>query len=194
MGNALTSCFSTGSTLFDGYCKRCLCGLQLQHLHSTTGRCNSIEQRYVSNLAQQVGLKQVDLVMDRTLHYRFAGCNCPSKRRIDLWAVVGAALIAVEIDESSHMYYKEADEEARYDDLMMHWGGPMSVIRIKPDKYEDQQGAEQDPPLEERLQAATAPILEAVEQARCHSGEAPEILAATGLFYCQKKISQDGKL
>jgi hypothetical protein len=52
-----------------------------------------------------------------------AGCDYPSKRRIDLWAVVGAVLVAVEIDGISHMYY----EEARYDDLMMDGGGPICM-------------------------------------------------------------------
>jgi hypothetical protein len=40
------------------------------------------------------------------------------------------------------------------------------------------------------LQAATAAIVEALQQARCHSGVAPEMLAVKHVFYCQKKLAK----
>jgi hypothetical protein len=69
-----------------------------------------------------------------------------------------------------------ADEEARYDDLMMDVGGPMCFIRMNPDPYLDESGTKRNPPMIRRLQAPAAATVQAAERQRCHNGTAPELL------------------
>ena len=74
---------------------------------------------------------------------------------------VGNTLLCVETDEMHHRSYDKADEQARYHDLMMGWGGKLVFIRFNPDK------ASLGPPLEQRLERLQAEITRQIARDAC---------------------------
>ncbi|CAO1402882.1 unnamed protein product [Diamesa hyperborea] len=89
------------------------------------------------------------------------GCQCIHLRRVDLRMVVCNTTLAIEVDEHQHSGYKIADEEARYNDLMMVSGMYWVFIRFNPDKT---RGNHQT--LDERLPLLFKTIAEQLQCAR----------------------------
>ncbi len=80
-----------------------------------------------------------------------AHCVCDHRRRIDHRREVGNTLLCIETDEHHHRNYDKDDEDARYHDLLMGWGGKLCFVRFNPDGVKG-------PPLEERLELLHAEI------------------------------------
>ena len=57
-------------------------------------------------------------------------CDCAIRRRIDHRKLIGNTLLAIETDENQHKSYSKSDEEARYNDLFMAFGGKFVFIRF----------------------------------------------------------------
>jgi hypothetical protein len=85
-----------------------------------------------------------DFVHDQKLPT--AHCNCNHLRRIDHCRVVGNTLLCIETDEYHHRNYDPSDEDSRYHDVLMAWGGKLCFWRVNPDG--------KGPPIEERLDRA----------------------------------------
>ena len=104
-------------------------------------------------LLQSAVIAGYDWTWDKPLYVTYDGGCCDSKRRIDLWAIVGNVVFALEIDESQHKRYVREDpdhEENRYNELVMDFTGRFVFLRINPDPYKVA-GIKRDPSFEERL-------------------------------------------
>jgi hypothetical protein len=64
-----------------------------------------------------------DFVHDRKMDT--AHCNCNHLRRVDHRSVVGNTLLCVETDENHHRNYDKDDEDVRYHDVLVAWGGKL---------------------------------------------------------------------
>lgn len=108
-------------------------------------------------------IPDLEWVWDKPLYVDFHGGCCPSKRRIDLRAIVDGTVLAIEIDENEHKAYSVEDEQARYNDLFMDFSGKYVFLRINPDEYIDKDsGNKIDPPFEQRLSLVCDKINEIV--------------------------------
>jgi hypothetical protein len=129
---------------YDGHC--CRCFSEKFPTHEKVQRKARVELRVRAFLDRT----SPNFVHDQTMHTRH--CDCTVRRRVDHRRQVGNTLLCVETDEMHHRYYDKDDEQARYHDLMMGWGGKLVFIRFNPD--EDNLG----PELEERLERLRAEI------------------------------------
>jgi hypothetical protein len=102
-----------------------------------------------------------------------AHCDCTLLRRVDHRSVVGNTLLCIETDEHHHIYYDKDDEEARYHDVLLGWGGKLCFIRFNPD--------DEGPPLEERLERLHAEMLRHI--GRLERGENSAYLEVWHLYY-----------
>lgn len=121
---------------YDGYCKRCF--IHLYPLDNRSVRCakKSKELKVRSWLIEEWG----ELFIHDTPLWT-GNCACPHRRRIDFRCCINKFLLAVEVDEGQHKrIVYQADDESRYNDLMMIHGGPMIFIRYNPDHYKLKDG------------------------------------------------------
>ncbi len=102
-----------------------------------------------------------------------AHCDCNHLRRIDHRCLVGATLLCIETDEHHHRNYDKSDEDARYHDVMMTWGGKMCFIRFNPDG--------EGPPIEERLECLHSEMTRHI--GRLERGENSPFLEVWHLYY-----------
>jgi len=112
-------------------------------------------------------------VHDHTMHT--GHCDCTVRRRVDHRRQVGNTLLCVETDEMHHRYYDKDDEQARYHDIMMEWGGKLVFIRFNPDR--DSLG----PKLNKRLERLQAEITRHL--GRIEREENTELLEKYYLYY-----------
>ena len=82
-------------------------------------------------MREYINSKWADFVHDHSIET--AHCACSHRRRVDHRKLVGNTLLCVETDERAHQGYDMDDEEARYHDIMMAWGGKLLFLRINPD-------------------------------------------------------------
>jgi hypothetical protein len=118
-----------------------------------------------------------------------AHCVCDHRRRIDHRREVGNTLLCIETDEHHHRNYDKDDEDARYHDMLMGWGGKLVFIRFNPDG--------KGPPLEDRLERLHAEILRHI--GRLERGENSALLEVWHLYYpegtedyCGEAIAPEG--
>ena len=118
---------------------------------------------------------------DKPLWYNESVCDCTTKRRIDHRKLINGTLLCIETDENQHKNYSKTDEEARYNDLFMAYGGKFIFIRFNPDKYKDKNNKSCNPMLFNRL-----PILEDEinkQFKRIEKEENKELLEVIELYY-----------
>jgi hypothetical protein len=118
-----------------------------------------------------------------------AHCVCDHRRRIDHRREVGNTLLCIETDEHHHRNYDKDDEDARYHDMLVAWGGKLVFIRINPDG--------KGPPLAERLERLNAEITRHI--GRLERGENSAFLEVWHLYYpegtedyCGESIAPEG--
>jgi len=129
-----------------GYCSWCF-----QHLFPDDPLTKKIPRKtYEIEVASTILGHNPEYKHDMRLS--FGKCDCVSRRRIDLWRVIGNTLIAIEVDEHQHRRYDPADEEIRYDDLFMQFSGKWIFIRFNPNSFKDGRKTK-NPPMKERLPA-----------------------------------------
>lgn len=110
----------------------------------------SKETQWVNGILQSEVAAGCEWTWDKPLYVTYDGGCCNSKRRIDLWTLVGNVVMAIEIDENQHKYYKTDYELNRYQDLVMDFCGRFVFLRINPDSYL-QKGVRRNPAFEIRL-------------------------------------------
>jgi hypothetical protein len=166
---------------YDGYCFRCFCH-EFPHDERVKNR------------------GRVELRVRAYLNSHFSGfihnhqmptahCVCDHRRRIDHRREVGNTLLCIETDEHHHRNYDKDDEDARYHDVLVAWGGKLVFIRINPDG--------KGPPLEERLERLHAEITRHI--GRLERGENSAFLEVWHLYYpegtedyCGEAIAPEG--
>ena len=121
---------------------------------------------------------------DKPLWYNETVCDCTTKRRIDHRKLINGTLLCIETDENQHKSYSKADEEARYHDLFMAYGGKFVFIRFNPDKYKDKSGKSCNPMLFNRLIVLEEEIEKQIK--RIENDENKELLEVFELYYDKK--------
>ena len=105
-----------------------------------------------------------------------AHCDCTHRRRIDHRLCIDNTLICVETDERAHAGYSAEDENYRYHDVIMNWGGKLVFIRFNPDCKKVS--------MEDKFARLAAEINAQVRRVR--AGENTELLERVYLFYPQR--------
>lgn len=98
-----------------------------------------------------------DWIWDKPLYVTYDGGCCDTKRRIDLWTLVGNTMVAIEIDEHQHKFYKPDYEANRYNDLVMDFTGRFYFLRINPDSFL-QAGERLNPSMDQRTPVVAAEL------------------------------------
>ena len=89
--------------------------------------------------------------------------------------------LCIETDENQHKSYSKADEEARYNDVFMAYGGKFIFIRFNPDKYNDENGKSCNPMLFNRLIVLEEEINKQIQ--RIEKEENNDLLEVIELYY-----------
>jgi hypothetical protein len=151
--NAVAMCGRLQNPRYDGYCSHCFRNLFPADPRVKDMRTKSKEIRWVNGLLDSPELSGYDWRWDKPMYVDFFGGCCATKRRIDLWTLVGSTIVAVEIDENQHKDRAPDYEETRYNDLFMDFSGRYVFLRINPDKYKVA-GVKSDPDFDTRLEMA----------------------------------------
>ena len=109
------------------------------------------------------------------------GCDCTSKRRIDLRKLIGNTMLCIEVDENQHRGYHKIDEEKRYNELVMDFTGKWVFIRYNPDKYTDSKNKRRDPNPEERLKKLLKETKRHIK--RIENGDNTELIEIFHLYF-----------
>ena len=124
---------------------------------------------------------------DKPLWYNESACDCTTKRRIDHRKLINGTMLCIETDENQHKSYSKADEEARYNDVFMAYGGKFVFIRFNPDKYKDENGKSCNPMLFNRLIVLEEEINKQIQ--RIEKEENNDLLEVVELYYDKKTKS-----
>ena len=156
-----------GWSHYDGMCFRCF--KEKHPTHKRVGNRARVELIVRAYIDSHFPCFKHDIPM-YTAH-----CDCPVRRRVDHRCFVGTTLLCIETDEHHHQSYDKDDEQARYHDVMMGWGGKLVFIRFNPDKIS------LGPSLQERLLRLRAEITRHV--ARLERDENTAMLEVHHLYY-----------
>jgi hypothetical protein len=174
---------------YDCYCFRCFCD-EFPHDERVKTKAR-VELRVRAYL----NIHFADFVHDRPLET--AHCVCSHRRRIDHRRLIGNTLLCVETDENFHKYYDPDDEDARYHDVIMAFGGKLCFVRFNPHKFNLDDRYDHGPPLAERLELLHAEITRHV--GRLERGENSAYLEVWHLYYpegtedyCGETIAPEG--
>ena len=167
---------------YKGYCTNCY-----QHLFPLDPltfqiRCKTKEIA-VRNF---INTKFEGFQHDKPLWYNESACDCTTKRRIDHRTLINGTLLCIETDENQHKSYSKEDEEARYHDLFMAYGGKFVFIRFNPDKYKDENGKSCNPMLFNRLIVLEEEVNKQIK--RIENDENKDLLEVIELYYDKKKL------
>jgi len=157
----------SGKRYYDGHCATCF-----KHLWPNDER-SKLNFEHTKELVVRSFLDThfEDFVHDKPLHT--AHCDCSHRRRVDHRRVIGNTLLCVETDEHHHRGYDPEDEQARYHDVIVAWGGKLCFVRFNPDGH--------GPPLEERLERLHAEVTRHI--GRLERGENTAYLEVWHLYY-----------
>jgi hypothetical protein len=158
---------------YDGYCWRCFSDkFRDDERVKSRGRVELRVRIYLDSHFKE-------FVHDQPIHT--AHCVCSHRRRIDHRRLIGNTLVCVETDENFHKYYDPDDEEARYHDVIMAFGGKLCFMRFNPHKFNLDDRYNHGPPLAERLERLHAEITRHV--GRLERGENSAYLEVWHLYY-----------
>jgi len=137
-----------GTKKYDMYCMKCFVQGFPDDPRTALARKNTHELVVRDYLNKE--FPELKLVHDKPLWTH--NCECTHRRRVDLRTLIGATMLAIEVDENQHTSKDEKDEELRYDDLYMLYSGKWVYIRYNPDSFMDEKGKRRNPLKEKRLQ------------------------------------------
>jgi hypothetical protein len=174
------NCQTIGNKNYKGYCASCF-----QHLFPLDPltfqiRCKTKEIA----VRDFINTKFEGFYHDKPLWYNETACDCTTKRRIDHRKLINGTLLCIETDENQHKSYSKQDEEARYHDLFMAYGGKFIFIRFNPDKYKDENGKSSNPMLFNRLIVLEEEINKQIK--RIENDENIDLLEVIELYYDKK--------
>ena len=171
------NCQTTENKNYKGYCASCF-----QHLFPLDPltfqiRCKTKEIA----VRDFINTKFEGFYHDKPLWYNESACDCTTKRRIDHRKLINGTLLCIETDENQHKSYSKEDEQARYNDLFMAYGGKFIFIRFNPDKYKDENGKSCNPMLFNRLIVLEEEINKQIK--RIENYENKDLLEVIELYY-----------
>jgi hypothetical protein len=130
-GHSISNCGHLGNPKYDKYCTHCFRNLFPEDPRTAAIRTNSKEIKWVNVLLQSPMLGGFDWRHDKPFFVSFAGGCCDTKRRVDLWTIVGNVLLAIEIDEFEHKYRAADYKETRYNDLAMDFTARQVILILR---------------------------------------------------------------
>ena len=171
------NCQTTGNKNYKGYCANCF-----QHLFPTDPLTFQIRSKTKEIAVRDfINAKFEGFQHDKPIWYNETVCDCTTKRRIDHRKLINGTLLCIETDENQHKSYSKTDEEARYNDIFMAFGGKFIFIRFNPDKYKDKNGKSCNPMLVNRLPVLEDEINKQIK--RIETGKNTELLEVIELYY-----------
>jgi len=171
------NCQTLGNKNYKDYCANCY-----QHLFPLDPLTFQIRSKTKEIAVRDfINTKFEGFQHDKPLWYNETACDCTTKRRIDHRKLINGTLLCIETDENQHKSYSKADEEARYNDLFMAYGGKFIFIRFNPDKYKDENGKSCNPMLFNRLTILEYEIKKQIK--RIENEENTDLLEVIELYY-----------
>jgi hypothetical protein len=171
------NCQTIGNKNYKGYCTSCF-----QHLFPNDPLTFQIRSKTKEIAVRDfINSKFEGFHHDKSIWYNENSCDCTTKRRIDHRKLINNTLLCIETDENQHKTYSKKDEEARYHDLFMAFGGKFIFIRFNPDKYKDKNGKTFNPMLVNRLPVLETEINKQIK--RIQNNENTELLEVFELYY-----------
>jgi hypothetical protein len=171
------SCETQGNKNYKGYCTNCF--QNLFPLDPLTFQIRSKTKEIA--VRDFINAKFEGFQHDKSIWYNETVCDCTTKRRIDHRKLINDTLLCIETDENQHKSYSKTDEEARYNDIFMAFGGKFIFIRFNPDKYKDKNGKSCNPMLVNRLPILEDEINKQIK--RIETGENTELLEVIEIYY-----------
>ena len=169
------SCSSSGNVKYRYYCTHCF-----THLFPKDPLASQVRIKTKENCVRDyLNENMEDFIHDISLWS--GNCDCSHRRRIDFRKLIGNTLLCIEVDENQHKRYSEIEEELRYDDLYMIYGGKFVFIRFNPDVYVDTLGTRVKINMTKRLDELGLEIKKQVE--RIVNDANTELLEIIYLFY-----------
>lgn len=174
-------CGHLGNPKYDMYCTTCFANLFKDDPRTQNIHLKSKEILWVNKIMTELPL--TGWIWDKAIYVDFYGGCCPSKRRIDLRALVdhpqaGLFWLCIEIDENQHKQYAANYEEDRYNDLFMDFSGRYVFLRVNPDPF--RLGSQRlNPSLEERFGDVKTKILSVLT----NGPETQELVEIHHFFY-----------
>ena len=173
-------CQTYSNKIYKGYCCHCYQNLFPDDILTIQMRNKSKEMA----VRDFINTKFEGFQHDKPLWYNESACDCTTKRRIDHRKLINGTLLCIETDENQHKGYSKQDEESRYHDLFMAYGGKFVFIRFNPDKYKDENGKSCNPMLFNRLIVLEEEINKHIK--RIENDENNELLEVVELYYDKK--------
>jgi hypothetical protein len=171
------NCGTRGNKNYKGYCTNCF-----QHLFPTDPLTFQIRSKTKEIAVRDfINSRFEGFQHDKSIWYNETVCDCTTKRRIDHRKLINGTLLCIETDENQHKSYSKTDEEARYNDIFMAFGGKFIFIRFNPDKYKDKNGKSCNPMLVNRLPVLEDEINKQIK--RIETGKNTELLEVIELYY-----------
>ncbi len=171
------NCGTIGNKNYKGYCSFCF--QNLFPLDPLTFQIRSKTKEIA--VRDFINAKFEGFQHDKPIWYNETDCDCTTKRRIDHRKLIDNTLLCIETDENQHKYYSKSDEESRYHDIFMAFGGKFIFIRFNPDKYKDVKGKNKNPMLVNRLPVLENEINKQIK--RIQNQENTELLEVIELYY-----------
>ena len=182
LAHPISQCGHIGNAKYDKYCTHCF-GNMFPNDPRTAGiRSKSKEIKWVNALLQSQILAGHQWFWDKPFHVSFSGGCCNTKRRIDLWTIIGNVVVAIEIDEFQHKDRASGYEETRYNDLAMDFTGRSVFVRVNPDRFK-LLGVKQNPSFEERFLIVEKKLAEVLDSIAEEQTESSALVQVHHLFY-----------
>lgn len=175
-------CDIEGNKKYDGFCTHCFANLFPDNPKTKMIRTKSKELQVVNYISTRIK----GFYHDKPLYVNLndPGCDCSSKRRIDLRKLIGNTMLCIEVDENQHRGYCEIDEEKRYNELVSDFTGNWVFIRYNPDKYKDSHGKCRNPKMEKRLEKLLKETKRYVE--KIENGGNTDLIEIFHLYFDEK--------
>lgn len=171
------NCYTCSNKNYKGYCANCF-----QHLFPTDPLTFQIRSKTKEIAVRDfINSRFEGFQHDKPIWYNESVCDCTTKRRIDHRKLINDTILCIETDENQHKSYSKTDEEERYNDIFMAFGGKFIFIRFNPDKYKDKNGKSCNPMLVNRLPILEDEINKQIK--RIETGENTELLQVIELYY-----------
>jgi hypothetical protein len=168
-------CPSVANKKYKNYCAYCFQHLFPQDPLTFQIRCKTKELA----VRDFINANYEGFNHDKILEY--GGCDCLTRRRIDHRKLIGNTLLCIETDENQHKSYSKADEEARYNDLLVNFTCKYIIIRFNPDSYVNKKGVKTNPYISARLEELKKEMDKQIK--RIENNENAELLEVVHLYY-----------
>lgn len=164
-----------GNTKYNNYCTACF----QQNFPNDPLTLNIRSKTKEIEVRDFINTKYEGFIHDKPIWT--GNCDCTIRRRIDHRRLIDNTLLVVETDENQHKPYDKMDEEIRYDDLFMAFGGKWVYIRFNPDIYTNKKGLKVNPTIPERLRILEKELDKQINRIKKEKNK--ELLERIYLFY-----------